>query len=235
VPSIEVICVQTQQGCLLNSVAHIAQQALGQEDWQPLSQSLGTKGERLFDWAILPCFQGGRVDGRHFLVVRRCLDPPNALAYYLVFAPQATTLSTIVQVIGARWHIEEDLQANKDLGLDQYEVRSYVGWYRHMTLVMLAAAFLVSICVHQSPPLPAPSSAPVAVPAPAVIALTTREVRHLLARLVWPAPTSAALIYQWSWWRRTHQYWAGYYHRRRREKASAAHQRCTAPVERSLA
>ncbi len=220
VPCTEVICVQTQQGCLLNAVAHIAQQALGQEDWQPLSQSLGTKGERLFDWAILPCFQGGCVDGRHFLVVRRCLDDPQELAYYLVFAPLATTLPTIVQAIGARWHIEEDLQANKDLGLDHYEVRSYVGWYRHMTLVLLAAAFLVSIAVHQNRPLAAPSPTPVAMPAPAVIALTTSEVRHLLARLFFPAPTSAALICQWSWWRRAHQYWAGYYHRRRREKAS---------------
>ena len=84
---------------------------------------------------------------------------------------------------------------------------------------MLAAAFLVSICVHQSRPLPVPSPTPVAAPAPGVIALTTSEVRHLLARLIWPAPTSAALICQWSWWRRTHQYWAGYYHRRRRQKA----------------
>ena len=97
--------------------------------------------------------------------------------------------------------------------------RSYLGWYRHLTLVMLAAAFLVSIRVHESHPLAALSPAPVAVPAPAVIALTTSEIRHLLARLIWPAPTSAALICQWSWWRRTHQYWAGYYHRRRRQKA----------------
>src|SRR6266566_5046588 len=92
----------------------------------------------------------------------------------------------------------------------------------YITLVMLAAAFLVSICVHQSRPLPVPSPTPVAVPAPTVIVLTTREVRHLLARLFFPAPTSAALICQWSWWRRTHQYWAGYYHRRRREIADSA-------------
>ena len=215
----EVICVQTQAGCLLSSVASIAQQALDAQDWQPLSQSLGTKGERLFDWAILPWFQRGSVDGRHFLVVRRCLDPPHELAYYLVFAPPATTLPTIVRAIGARWHIEEDLQASKDLGLDQYEVRSYIGWYRHITLVMLASAFLVGIRVQESRPLPAPSPAPVALPAQALIAFTTSEVRHLLARLIWPAPTSAPLICQWSWWRRAHQYWAGYYHRRRREKA----------------
>jgi SRSO17 transposase len=222
VPCTEVVCVQTHEGYLLSDVASIAHQALGAQDWQRLSQSLGTKGERLFDWAILPLLHRGAVDDRHFLVFRRCLDKPDELAYYLIFAPLATTLPTIVQAIGARWRIEEDLQTGKELGLDEYEVRSYVGWYRHLTLVMLAAAFLVGICVHQSPPLPASESAPVVSPAPAVIALTTREVRHLLARLIWPAPTSAPLICQWSWWRRVHQYWAGYYHRRRRLKAGSA-------------
>ena len=226
VPATEVVCVQTPAGCLLSDVASIAHQALGAQDWQQLSQSQGTKGERLFDWAVLPWFQRGAVDGRHFLVFRRCLDDPNELAYYLVFAPLATPLSTIVQAIGARWSIEEDLQATKDLGLDQYEVRSYVGWYRHLTLVMLAYAFLVGICVHESPSLPAPAGSPVALPPQPLIALTTREVRHLLARLIWPAPTCAPLICQWSWWRRTHQYWAGYYHRRRRQKAGSAFAVC---------
>ena len=106
------VCVQTQQGCLLSDVGSIAQQALGAHDWQPLSQSLGTKGERLFDWAILPWLQAGTLDGRHFLVFRRCLDDPHELAYYLVFALLHTPLSTIVQAIGARWSIEEDLQAS---------------------------------------------------------------------------------------------------------------------------
>ena len=73
----------------------------------------------------------GTVDGRHWLVIRRCLDDPDELAYYLVYAPLQTSLSIMVQAIGARWHIEEDLQATKALGLDQYEVRSYRGWYRH--------------------------------------------------------------------------------------------------------
>jgi len=122
----------------------------------------------------------------------------------------------MVQAIGARWHIEEDLEATKDLGLDQYEVRSYVGWYRHITLVMLAYAFLVDICIqddrHHCPHEGRTPSSP-------LIKLSTSEVRHLLARLIWPAPTSAPLICRWSQWRRAHQYWAGYYHRRRREKA----------------
>jgi hypothetical protein len=103
VPSIEVICVQTPTGCLLNSVAHIAAHALGPQDWQRLSQSLGSKGERLCDWAILPWMQAGQVDGRHFLVVRRELDDPEELAYYLVCAPEASTLATIVEAIGVKY------------------------------------------------------------------------------------------------------------------------------------
>src|SRR5437667_3909897 len=118
VPCTEVVCVQTKAGCLLSDVASIAHRVLTAPDWQRLSQSQGTKGERLFDWAILPLVQQGTVDGRHWLVFRRCLDEPFELAYYLVFAPLATSLPTMVQAIGARWRIEEDLQASKDLGLD---------------------------------------------------------------------------------------------------------------------
>jgi len=218
VPCIEVVCVQTRTGCLLSDVADIAHQALRAKDWQCLSQSLGTKGERLFDWARLPIVHAGTTDGRHWLVFRRCLDEPHELAYYLVFAPPDTPLPLMVQAIGARWHIEEDLQASKDLGLDHYEVRSYRGWYRHITLVLLAYAFLVSLCLQAPRPLPAPSEDPRARPSPPLIALTPSEVRHLLTHLFFPAPTAAPLLCHWSWFRRTHQYWAGYYHRRRRAK-----------------
>ena len=166
--------------------------------------------------AWLPWVQAGIVDGCHWLVIRRCLDDPAQLAFYLVWAPPATELSTIVQAIGARWHIEEDLHACKALGLDQYEVRSYVGWARHVTLVLLAYAFLVGITAKPRPLGSAAEEPPASLP---LIPLTTSEVRHLLARLFFPAPTSAPLVCQWSWWRRAHQYWAGYYHRRRRAKA----------------
>jgi len=215
VPSIEVVCVQTRTGLLLADVASITQQVLRARDWQRLSQSLGTKGERLFDWARLPVAQAGVADGRHWLVVRRCLDDPHELAYYLAWAPADTPLSIMVQAIGARWHIEEDLHACKALGLDQYEVRSYLGWYRHLTLVLLAAAFLVGITVQDHLSASAQEQS---VACPALLPFTTSEARHVLAHLFWPAPTSAPLICQWSLFRRTHQYWAGYYHRRRRAK-----------------
>jgi SRSO17 transposase len=220
VPCTEVVCVQTQAGWLLRDVASIGQEGLGAQDWQRLSQSAGTKGERLFDWAMLPLVQHGTVDHRHWLVFRRCLDDPTEVTSYLVWTPQADTpLPLIVQAIGARWHIEEDLQTGKDLGLDQYEVRSYVGWYRHVTLVLLASGFLVGICVQEQQAHPPPQEP---IPPSPLIALTTCEVRHLLARLIWPAPCSALLICHWSQWRRAHQYWAGYYHRRRRLKTSSA-------------
>ena len=215
VPCTEVVCVQTRTGLLLADVASIAGQALRARDWQRLSASRGTKGERFFDWARLPVAHAGATDGHHWLVMRRCLDDPHELAYYLVWAPAETALSTMVVVIGVRWHIEEDLEATKDLGLDHYEVRSYLGWYRHITLVLLAYAFLVGLTV------PTPLTETTG-PAPAadslLIPLTPSEVRHLLAHLCWPAPTGAPLIVHWSFFRRAHQQWASSYHRRRRLK-----------------
>ncbi len=115
--------------------------------------------------------------------------------------------------------IEEDLKATKALGLDHYEVRSYLGWYRHLTLVLLAYAFLVSVTVQARQAEDASAEDKSARPSPPLIPLTPSEVRHLLAHLIFPAPTSTSLIWQWSWFRRHHQYWAGYYHRRRRAKA----------------
>jgi SRSO17 transposase len=216
VPANEVVCVQTAQGYRLCDVARSEQHTLNAQDWQRLSMSQGTKGERLFDWAIMLLVHRGTVDRCHWLVIRRCLDDPSQKAYYLVFAPPGATLHTIVLAIGARWSIEVDLENAKDLGLDHYEVRSYVGWYRHMTLVMLASAFLLGICIqdrqHACQSEEASSSLP-------LIPLTSSEARHLLARLFWPAPSYAPLICGWSAFRREHQYWASYYHCRRRLKA----------------
>jgi SRSO17 transposase len=187
-------------------------------DWQRLSMSEGTKGPRLFDWACVPMLHRWEDDGRHWLLIRRSLADSHEKAYYFVFAPQGTTLPEMVKAIGARWHIEEDFENAKDIGLDHYEVRSFTGWFRHITLVLLALAFLTGICATErfstSPPAPA------GLPArPAVLALTVPEVRHLLARLIWPLSSSAYRVLAWSWWRRSHQSRASYYHTKRRLKA----------------
>ena len=104
---------------------------LHEQDWQRLSMSEGTKGPRLFDWAYVPILHGWEDDRRHWVLMRRSLSDPAEKAYYFVFAPKATTLHEMVKAIGARWHIEEDFENTKDMGLDQYEVRSWTAWYRH--------------------------------------------------------------------------------------------------------
>jgi len=105
------------------------------------------------------------------------------------------------------WTFEEDLHASKGLGLDHYERRSYLGWYRQITLVLLAYAFLVHITVHHHRSASASSAESAA--SIQLILLTITEARHLLVHLFFPTPTSASLICQWSWFRRTHHYWAG--------------------------
>jgi hypothetical protein len=114
----------------------------------------------------------------------------------------------------------------KDMGLDQYEVRSWIGWYRHITLVMLAHANFPGICAQTLPPA-SPPLAPADAPAldgasdeRPLLPLTVAEVRHLLARLFWPASSSARRVLAWSWWRRVHQSWARYSQTKRRLKAS---------------
>jgi SRSO17 transposase len=91
---------------------------LHEQDWQRLSMSEGTKGPRLFDWAYVPILHGWEDDRRHWLLMRRSLSDPAEKAYYFVFAPKATTLHEMVKAIGARWHIEEDFETTKDMGLD---------------------------------------------------------------------------------------------------------------------
>ncbi len=91
---------------------------------------------------FLSCIEG-RDDGRHWLLMRRCVDDPLEKAYYFVFAPKGTTLQEMVQAIGARWHIEQDFENAKDLGLDHYEVRSWTGWYRHYSEYTLDRSVVV--------------------------------------------------------------------------------------------
>ena len=111
------------------------------------------------------------------------------------------------------------------MGLDQYEVRSWIGWYRHITLVMLAHGFLTGICAQNiplaSPPLagPIPTTREAASDARPLLPLTVPEVRHLLGRLIWPAPSSVKLVVAWSWWRRWHRSLASYFHTKRRLEA----------------
>jgi SRSO17 transposase len=156
VPCNEPVGIQTPQGRQLVEVRQVEGLLLLASDWQRLSMSQGTKGPRIFDWACVPILHQWQDDGRHWLLIRRCVADPKQKAYYFVFGPSGTTLQEMVTAIGARWHVEEVFETAKDMGLDHYEVRTWTAWYRHITLVMLAHAFLTSICANARVSVPPP-------------------------------------------------------------------------------
>ena len=134
--------------------------------------------------------------------MRRSLTDPTDLAYYLCYGPEHTPLRELVRVAGTRWAIEESFQTAKgQVGLDQYQVRRYDSWYRHITLAMLAHAFLTVTTAHASHRRQrgAPASVEDLIP------LTLPEVRGLLAHLIWNQPPDATSVLNWSHWRRRHQ------------------------------
>jgi SRSO17 transposase len=117
------------------------------EAWHRLSAGDGAKGPRRYDWAYLP-YRSGAAPGWHKgLLVRRKIAKPEELTFYLTHAPEATALADLVRVAGTRWTIEACCfeAAKGEVGLDQYEVRSWTGWHRHVTLALLAHAYLTVI------------------------------------------------------------------------------------------
>ncbi|CCH79142.1 transposase [Nostocoides japonicum T1-X7] len=110
--------------------------------WKKICAGNGAKGLRLYHWARAAIRPLEDTDS-YWLLVRRSLSDPTDLAYYLCYGPERTPLRELVRVAGARWAIEETFQTAKgQVGLDQYQVRRYDSWYRHITLAMLAHAFL---------------------------------------------------------------------------------------------
>ncbi len=123
-------------------------------------------------------------DGQHWLLIRRIPNKPTEKTYYLVFGPAGTTLETMAWAVGRRWGIEEEFENGKDMGLDHYEVRSFVGWYRHITLVLLALAVLTVVCARERVLSTASSAAETSQITPSPILLTVPEIRRLLGRLL---------------------------------------------------
>ena len=118
--------------------------------WQRLSAGEGSQGPRRYDWAWMPMsWRDAPAGMAHWLLARRSLSQPDELAYYFVFGPADITLAQVVQVAGARWQVEQAFELAKgEVGLDEYEVRSWVGWYRHITLAMFALAYLTVVRAH---------------------------------------------------------------------------------------
>ena len=184
--------------------------------WHRLSAGNGAKGLRLYDWAYLP-YGGDAAPGwEKGLLIRRSIAQPDQLAFYLTHATDGTALADLVQVAGTRWAIEAGFPprtglrpagdpgfaaAKGEVGLDPHEVRSWTGWHRHVTLAMLAHAYLAALRkvavggrAHARPggrvaPAHRPRAAPTALAAgPAARARNCRHAR--LVTLATPPPAT---------------------------------------------
>jgi SRSO17 transposase len=111
--------------------------------WATHSAGAGSQGDRLYDWALIRLPDEGSGETAHWLLVRRSRHDPPEFAYYRAFSPGDTEIEELVRVAGLRWTIEVCFEDAKEVvGLDQYEVRKWTAWYRHITLALLAHAYL---------------------------------------------------------------------------------------------
>lgn len=141
----EAVTTWPPYGAPEQSTTAVLGERLAPDTWQRLSCGEGAQGPRVYEWACRPLRPALTAGWVHVLLVRRHPVRREERAYYLVYAPVGTALVEMVRVAGARWTIEEVFKLAKgQVGLDQYEVRSWQGWYRHITLALLALALLVS-------------------------------------------------------------------------------------------
>jgi SRSO17 transposase len=127
------------------AVAALAQ-GLPRRAWHKITIAAGSKGPRRYAWAWVPINSDPGPQWQRWLLVRRGLDDPEELAYYLAAGPRRTTLTRLAVTAGARWSIEGAYEsAKQEVGLADYEVRSWTGWHRHITLSLLAHAVLAVV------------------------------------------------------------------------------------------
>jgi SRSO17 transposase len=157
-------------------------QGLSASAWQPLSAGAGAKGPRLYEWAAVALSSPTPVGWQRWLVVRRSLPGAAAqekLAYFLIFAKQGTTLAEMVQAIGSRWTVEQCFEVGKgEVGLADYEVRSWHGWYRHITLALVAQAFLTVMRAQSQGEPGKKQLSRLAIPAPSPLTSSLSQFKH---------------------------------------------------------
>lgn len=212
---------------------------VAEDSWEVYAAADGSKGPRLYDWALIDTTDLSETAGRpRQVLVRRGRDRKQELAFFIVYSPRPVPPATFITVAGRRWGIEECFQSGKnEVGLDHYQVRLYRAWYRHMTLAILAHAWLAITASREKQSGPpderkttavgyqpdADGSLPIPDPAPiskhAGIPLTLNEIRRLHAHCH-PVRHLHEFILKWSNWRRRHQAHARYYHYRRRIRAA---------------
>jgi len=179
------------QGRQVSAEMLIAAQA--DEAWTQLSAGEGSQGPRYYDWTWLQLPYLSNAGSAHWLIARRSISVPHEVAYYHAYAPSTRPLNDLVRIAGSRWPIEVGFeQAKGEVGLDQYQVRRWTAWYRHITLALVAHAFL-AILQASAPPPPLNQSP-----------LTLPEVRRLIHALACTYDVRQHRL-RWSRWRRVHQ------------------------------
>jgi SRSO17 transposase len=123
---------------------------LPQDAWFEASCGDGSKGARLYDWQVVALNSPPAAGWKRYLLVRRSKKNPQALRAYVCCAPEGTPYEKLAQIAGTRWTVERCFaEAKSEVGLDQYEVRSHDGWYKHITFACLALA-LLSVLAYNS-------------------------------------------------------------------------------------
>ena len=151
-----VLCVSGKeyvwQGFYQHRVSDMLER-LPEDVWFRASAGKGSKGERLYDWAVAPLNDSMEDGFARFLLVRRSIDNPAKMRAYVCHAPRETPAETLIEIAGLRWTVETSFAESKGLvGLDQYEVRSYPGWRRHIALACAAHALLTVLRAQTATP-----------------------------------------------------------------------------------
>src|ERR1700740_1968647 len=117
--------------------------AVPSRSWQKISAGAGAHGPREYHWARIPVRPGWTRGRGHWLLARRSLSDPAEIACYACYGPRRSSTADLAWTAGSRWHIEECVQQAKgEAGLDHYQARTWRAWYAHVTLSMLALAWL---------------------------------------------------------------------------------------------
>lgn len=119
-----------------------------EEQWQRFAVLEGEKGPRTYDWAYQRVIESrdGLPGPEAWLLARRSVSDRTEIAYYLSNAPADTPLTRVAQIAATRYTVEQCIEEAKgETGLDEYEVRYWHSWHRHITISMMAHAWLTSI------------------------------------------------------------------------------------------
>ena len=133
--------------------------AASPRSWQKISAGAGARGPREYHWARIPVRPGWRPGRGYWLLARRSLTDPGEISYYACYGPRRCSTADLAWAAGSRWHIEECFQQAKgETGLDHYQVRSWRAWHAHITLSMLALAWLAATRARAAKGEPAPAT-----------------------------------------------------------------------------